>query len=37
MHKLSAVRDETGNLLTSPVKVMQRWSEFCKALSSDST
>ncbi|OMJ12121.1 LINE-1 retrotransposable element ORF2 protein [Smittium culicis] len=36
-HKLSAVRDETGNLLTSPDKVMQRWSEFYTALSSDST
>ncbi|OMJ27423.1 LINE-1 retrotransposable element ORF2 protein [Smittium culicis] len=36
-HKLSAVRDETGNLLTSPDKVMQRWSEFYTALSSDSS
>ncbi|OMJ16689.1 hypothetical protein AYI69_g7739 [Smittium culicis] len=36
-HKLSAVRDETGNLLTSPDKVMQRWSEFYTALSRDST
>ncbi|OMJ17238.1 LINE-1 reverse transcriptase-like protein [Smittium culicis] len=32
-----AVRDETGNLLTSPDKVMQRWSEFYTALSSHST
>ncbi|OMJ24164.1 hypothetical protein AYI69_g4732 [Smittium culicis] len=36
-NKLSAVRDETGNLLTSPDKVMQRWSEFYTALSSYST
>ncbi|OMJ16069.1 LINE-1 retrotransposable element ORF2 protein [Smittium culicis] len=36
-HKLSAVSDETGNLLTSPDKVMIRWSEFYTALSSDST
>ncbi|OMJ08905.1 LINE-1 reverse transcriptase-like protein [Smittium culicis] len=34
---LSAVRDKTGNLLTSPGKVMQRWSEFYTALSSDSS
>ncbi|OMJ28719.1 LINE-1 reverse transcriptase-like protein [Smittium culicis] len=36
-HNISAVRDEAGNLLTSPDKVMQRWSEFYTALSSDST
>ncbi|OMJ08000.1 LINE-1 reverse transcriptase-like protein, partial [Smittium culicis] len=36
-HKLRAARDETGNLLTSPEKVMQRWSEFYTALSSDSS
>ncbi|OMJ27278.1 hypothetical protein AYI69_g3292 [Smittium culicis] len=36
-NKLSAIKYETGNLLTSPDKVMLRWSEFYTALSSDST